>query len=88
MDSTPNIILEELRALRADYNDHARETGERLSALETSSKALLGNGQPGRIGQLEESVKGLERWKWRVLGISTGGSAAVSAVLWLLHLIH
>lgn len=81
MNDTQDIILAELRA-------HALSTGERLSALETSMRSLVGNGQPGRISQIEESVKGLERWKWKVLGISTGGSAVVSAVLWLLHLIH
>ena len=79
MNDTQDIILAELRA-------HALSTGERLSALETSMRSLVGNGQPGRISQIEESVKGLERWKWKVLGISTGGSAVVSAVLWLLHL--
>lgn len=81
MNDTQDIILAELRA-------HALSTGERLSALETSMRSLVGNGQPGRISQIEESVKGLERWKWKVLGISTGGSAVVSAVLWLLHLIR
>jgi hypothetical protein len=81
MNDTQDIILAELRA-------HALSTGERLSALETSMRTLVGNGQPGRITQIEESVKGLERWKWKVLGISTGGSAVVSAVLWLIHLIH
>lgn len=81
MNDTQDIILAELRA-------HALSTGERLSALETSMRTLVGNGQPGRITQIEDAVKGLERWKWKVLGISTGGSAVVSAVLWLLHLIH
>ena len=35
MDDTLSLILAEIRELRSDYNDHARETGERLAAVET-----------------------------------------------------
>ncbi len=50
--STTELIPEELRAPRSDYNDHARETGERLSKLEAQVYSLVGNRQPGRISSL------------------------------------
>jgi hypothetical protein len=37
---TEDIILEELRALCSDYNDHARQTGERLPTLEAQMHDL------------------------------------------------
>lgn len=81
MNDTQDIILAELRA-------HASSTGERLSSLEAKMTMLTGNGQKGRVAEIEDDVKELQRWRWKVLGISTGGSAVVSAVLWLLHSIR
>jgi len=46
-DSTQELILDELRALRSDFNTYARDTGERVSSLETDMHDLKGNGQPG-----------------------------------------
>lgn len=46
---TNELILSELRELRADYNDNTRKTGERLSSLESQMYSLCGNGQPGRV---------------------------------------
>lgn len=84
---TEDIILEELRGLRADYNKHARATGERLSKLESQMQTLLGNGQPGIITKLQDEVKDIQRWRWRIVGLSAGigivVSGAISAVAWL-----
>lgn len=74
VDELHAILLQELRQL----NEHSRLTGERLSALETSLKAIVGNGQPGKIQQIEarisaseEEIKNLQHWRWGVGGITT-----------------
>lgn len=48
-----------------------------LARLETNMKSLVGNGQPGRVTQLEEAVESLNRWKWIVAGVIITISALV-----------
>lgn len=81
---TSDIILAELRELRADFNDFARKSGERLSSLERDNYALLGNGQPGRIALIEAAVETLKQWRWKVVGIATGVSGVCSVLAWIL----
>jgi hypothetical protein len=85
--TTLDLILAELRELRSDYNDHARETGERMSALETQLKYnITGNGQPSRLQLLERAVEQLQAWRWRVVGIATGASSTISLIVaWLVR---
>jgi hypothetical protein len=85
MDTTQDLILAELRELRADYNAHARETGERLSALESQMHTLVGNGQPGRIALLESAVNKLQLWRWWLIGMSAGASTVVSVLAWAIE---
>lgn len=80
--STTDIILEELRALRNDYNDHARDTGERLAKLEAQMYSLCGNGQPGRIALIERAVQSLQRWRWYIVGAGAATSAIVMCAAW------
>lgn len=87
MQDTSDLILAELRALRSDYNTHARETGERLASLETSMYSLVGNGQPGRITLLEQAVDDLRRWRWRIVGIATGVATLMSGIVTTIALI-
>jgi hypothetical protein len=44
-DSPQKIILEELRALRSDFNTFARDTGERVSVLKTDVHSRRFQGQ-------------------------------------------
>lgn len=81
--STTDIILEELRALRADYNTHARDTGERLAKLEEQVYSLCGNGKPGRVAALESAVQALQQWRWYVLGAGAATSAVVVCAAWM-----
>lgn len=67
-DNTQSLILVELQSLREDFNGYARQTGERLSTLESQMCSLCGNGQPGRIAKLEKDVDMLTGWRWWVLG--------------------
>jgi len=81
---TSDIILEELRALRSDYNENARKTGERLAKLEEQMHDLCGNGQPGRIRILELTVERLQAWRWYLIGSSAAASTIVVGAAWLI----
>ncbi len=80
MDSTQELILTELRELRSDYNAHARETGARMSTLESQMYSLCGNGQPGRISNIESAVQQLKAWRWWLIGAMAGVSGMVTAI--------
>jgi hypothetical protein len=84
MDSTQELILAELRALRDDLNGFTRSIGERMATVETQMYTLVGNGQPGRVGLLERSVQKLQEWRWKMLGVSAGVGGVASLVAWLL----
>lgn len=58
-----------------------REVLEGLAQLKTEMRALVGNGQPGRLQLLEKRVEGHERFLQRVGGLG----AALAAVLTLFH---
>lgn len=81
--TTTDIILEELRALRTDYNAHARDTGERLAALESQMHDLVGNGNPGRLRLLEIAVQNLQRWRWYIVGAGAATSGLVMCAAWM-----
>jgi hypothetical protein len=76
-------ILDELRALRGDFNTFAREHGERVSVLETDVHSLVGNGRPGRVDRLESAVQRLKQWQWRLVGIFAGVSGVASVLAWV-----
>jgi hypothetical protein len=83
-ESTQDIILGELRALRSEFNNYARDTGERVSSLETDMHALVGNGNPGRVALLEIAVSKLSQWRWWVVGAAAGGGGVISVLAWVL----
>jgi hypothetical protein len=84
-DSTQDIILDELRALRGDFNTFARDTGERVSVLETQVKqGIIGNGQPSRLQRAETAIERIQRWRWQLVGVATGISGLVSAIAWVI----
>jgi hypothetical protein len=83
MQDTQEIILGELRALRSDFNSYARDTGERVSVLETDMHTLVGNGNPGRVSLLEAAVSKLSQWRWWLVGVAAGSSGVVSILAWL-----
>jgi hypothetical protein len=77
---TTEIILDEVRALRAEFADWKQDSGERVTTLETQMKPLLDNGQPGRITQVERKVEGHSRVLWA----GHGFIAALNAIAWAL----
>jgi hypothetical protein len=82
-DTTQDLILDELRALRSDFNTYARDTGERVSSLETDMHDLKGNGQPGRVALLEAAVDALKQWRWWLIGAAAGGGGVISVLAWV-----
>ncbi len=63
-------------------NDFERQVLSDLSELKAQMKALVGNGNPGRVQQLEERVERHEEFVQRAGGIG----AALAALLTLMHL--
>jgi hypothetical protein len=83
MPDSTDIILAELRALRGDFNTFARDTGERVSVLETDVHSLVGNGRPGRVDRLESAVQRLKQWRWWLVGAAAGGGGVISVLAWV-----
>jgi hypothetical protein len=82
---TQELILNELRDLRSDYNKSSRETGERLSSLEAQVRSgITGNGQPSRLQRIEDAVSRLQNWRWYLIGVAAGVSGVVSCLAWYL----
>jgi hypothetical protein len=87
-DTTAELILSEVQSLRTDYNAHARETGERLASLETSMRALVGGpGQPGMLAGFQDQLQDLQRWRWKMAGITTGVATVVSGIVTTIALL-
>lgn len=80
-----DLIIMELRELRGAFTENARASGERLAKLETMMYGIVGNGQPGRIGKLEESVEKLLQWRWYLIGVAAGVSAVTACVGWMIE---
>jgi hypothetical protein len=62
--------------------DFERQVLEDLTELKTHMHTLVGNGQPGRMRQLEMRVEKHEKFVQRAGGVG----AALAAVLTLVHL--
>jgi hypothetical protein len=84
LPDTTSLILTELRSLRDDFNNYARESAARISVTENDLHGLLGNGQPGRIAKLESVVEQLKQWRWQVVGAAAGCSAVISVLAWFI----
>lgn len=84
MQDTQEIILSEIRSLREDFNQYARDTGERITALEVQVKhGITGNGQPSRLQVVETEVGRLRGWQRWTLGTAAGVSTLISELTWV-----
>ena len=54
-----NQILAKLDSIADSLNEHKQVSGERMKALEINLKAIIGNGQPGRLGIAEKRISDL-----------------------------
>ena len=61
-----------------------KEVLEHLTELRTEMRALVGNGQPGRLQLLEKRVEGHERFVQRAGGLG----AALAGMLTILHIAY
>jgi hypothetical protein len=82
-DAVNELLLAEMQLLRTDFNTFARNTGERISSLETDMHDLKGNGQPGRVGLLERAVSKLSQRMWWAIGATAGASTVISVLAWV-----
>jgi hypothetical protein len=80
---TPDTIeiLNDLRDQIRDLRTTNQEILQSTAALKNSMKLLLGNGQPGLISKLQDEVKELQRWRWRMVGIAVGVAAVFSGIV-------
>lgn len=57
-----------------------RTDSERIAAIETEvmniKAALLGNGQPGKISEIEKRILYLENFRYWVMGLGVGAGIA------------
>jgi len=83
---TTQLILTELRQLRTDFSEFALRVEGRLSSLEADNHAVMGHIQPGRMAAAEAEIRDLQRWRWRMVGISTGCSVVISSAFSLIAL--
>lgn len=89
LDDQLQLLLTEFRAFRDTEWREFREsvsawqqgTGERVATLETLVKDVVGNGQPGRLTNVESAVSGLQRWRYWLTGIAATTTAASSFIL-------
>lgn len=51
-----------------------RPLGERVASLEKDMQHLMGNGQPGIIAEIRESLKRIDRFVWIVIGVVLAAS--------------
>jgi hypothetical protein len=89
VDSQVNLLLQEFRAFRDNewriFRDQVvtwkEEDRARLTELEVHSKDIVGNGQPGRMANVEEKTSKLEKYKYWLIGIAAGVSGIVSILV-------
>lgn len=82
-------LLTELRDFRRDIAAWQQDTGERVAALETQMKDVVGNGQPGRLTLAERSISALQSWRWWQVGAAAGVSGVFSILGWVIvRLVH
>ena len=56
-----------------------RDSGERVSVLETDVHGLIGNGRPGRVDHLNYAIQKLKQWRWWMVGTAPAGPIASDA---------
>ena len=66
-----------------DLSYPCEDHGERIATLESQMQSLVGNGQPGRVRELENVVKNHQRLIWMGMGIVV----ALQVLLVLLHFV-
>jgi hypothetical protein len=66
-----DLILEELRALRATVEELAADSKQRLTYLEAHDQDISGNGQPGRMKTAETRITVLEHWRVYTVAVAT-----------------
>jgi hypothetical protein len=68
--------LDEVREIRTLVIDLL----QRVAKLETQLDGVVGDQQPGRLTLVEQTVKELQSWRWRMVGLGAGSSAVVTGL--------
>lgn len=95
-DAQVELLLAEFRAFRdtewrqfrEDVSGWKADAGERLATLETNVKTgITGNGQPSRLQVVENEVKRLTNFKFKLIGIACAASAGISGIAAIIHYV-
>jgi len=82
------IVLNLLTEVRDDLKKYVAKTEQHATQL----KDILGNGQPGRLAEVEALARDLDQWKWKLIGICVGlvllMEGAHTGLTKLLELVH
>ena len=49
--------------------------------MDAKLESLAGNGQPGRVGKLEDQVEDLKKARWTIGGMASGIAIAISTLI-------
>jgi hypothetical protein len=61
-----------------DFQIHVVDS---LARLDAKLESLAGNGQPGRVGKLENQLEDLKAARWTIGGIATGIAITISTII-------
>ena len=65
-------VLAVLSDMRGEINTTLLDIQKRLTRVETHTESLVGNGQPGRVGKLEDEVDDMKYKSAKQLGWLAG----------------
>ncbi len=72
MTEAETLILKKIDSVHERINDmqiRTEQLAKSFAALEVQVTELMGNGQPGKIRQMEESIAAHSKFMWILLGL-------------------
>lgn len=78
-------ILERIEKKTDEQSTELRDQSKMLVELKTNMTALIGNGQPGRIKNIEDDVSAIKRLSYMMMG---AGVAIGGLVTWLFRIVR
>lgn len=84
MEDIQSLILDEIKDLRNDIKTFQINTESRISQCEVQLETILGNGQPGRLTKVENSLEKIHRFKYWFMGVASviGGLVSLFFQIW------
>ena len=73
-----------MHCTECSHTDFQREVLESLTELKTNMHTLIGNGQPGRVGNLEKRMSNVEMLVYKMIGglVLAGALFGIVKMVW------